>query len=265
MALLGSDFDAAVPADAEARSTGASRIRDIKTRLKAWATVMFDLDTGNLKSGVVTGAMLENSGATAGTYIRVTIDAKGRATNGSNTVTTLAEGGTGLGTTPTNGQLLIGNGSGYTLASPTGATNGNLTVTLGSGTISLSQDVIPFCVTGTLTSAAAATPVVILPDTSIPTGKKVYVTGVRMKVNGATLWATTATVKVQDTSAVDFVTTTVAALTANAYVSETSANVTAENAMALGTGGTATKGLQIKGDANGTGSNLVVTVFGVIK
>ena len=32
---------------------------------------------------------------------------------------TVANGGTGLGTTPTNGQLLIGNGSGYTLATLT--------------------------------------------------------------------------------------------------------------------------------------------------
>ncbi len=94
-----------------------------------------------------------------------------------------------------------------------------------------------------------------------------YITGFHAKVNGATLWATTATVKIQDTnsSAVDFVTMAVAALTANAFVGPTTTNVTAEPAFSLGTGGTAAKGLQIKGNANGTGSNLVVTVTGFIK
>lgn len=48
----------------------------------------------------------------------------------------IARGGTGLGTTPTNGQLLIGNGTGYTLATITG-TASRLDVTNGSGSITL--------------------------------------------------------------------------------------------------------------------------------
>ena len=47
----------------------------------------------------------------------------------------VGDGGTGLISTPTNGQLLIGNGSGYTLA---GLTQGDdITVTNGAGTISI--------------------------------------------------------------------------------------------------------------------------------
>jgi hypothetical protein len=47
----------------------------------------------------------------------------------------ISSGGTGLATTPTNGQLLIGNGSGYALS--TLGNNGGLTITNGAGTIGL--------------------------------------------------------------------------------------------------------------------------------
>lgn len=49
----------------------------------------------------------------------------------------ISRGGTGLGTTPTNGKLLIGNGTNYTLANLT-STDGTVTVTNGAGTIDLS-------------------------------------------------------------------------------------------------------------------------------
>ena len=48
----------------------------------------------------------------------------------------IAKGGTNLATIPTNGQLLIGNGTGYTLASLT-AGSSNVTITPGAGTISI--------------------------------------------------------------------------------------------------------------------------------
>jgi len=57
----------------------------------------------------------------------------------------------------------------------------------------------------------------------------------------------------------------VAALTANAYVVDTTANVTLQTAYTLNSGSGADKGLQISCNANGTGSDLVVTVYGVIK
>ena len=47
----------------------------------------------------------------------------------------IAKGGTNLSSTPTNGQLLIGNGSGYTLSSLTAGSN--VTITPGAGTITI--------------------------------------------------------------------------------------------------------------------------------
>lgn len=54
----------------------------------------------------------------------------------------IVNGGTALSTTPTNGQLLIGNGTNYSLATITGTTN-QVNVTNGSGTITLAtpQDI----------------------------------------------------------------------------------------------------------------------------
>ena len=49
----------------------------------------------------------------------------------------VASGGTGLSSIPTNGQLNIGNGTGFTRAAITGTTN-QITVTNGAGTITLS-------------------------------------------------------------------------------------------------------------------------------
>lgn len=121
--------------------------------------------------------------------------------------------------------------------------------------------------TVTITSAAAATAVEIIPSSDLEADEKIYLQGFIAKVNGGTLWATTATVKIQDNNGtpVDFVTIAVAALTGNAVVIPATANVTLEDAYAIGTGGTAGKGLQLKGNANGTGSDLKVTVWGVIK
>lgn len=48
-----------------------------------------------------------------------------------------ANGGTSVTSTPSNGELLIGNGSGYTLATLTGTSN-QITVTNGAGTVTLS-------------------------------------------------------------------------------------------------------------------------------
>ena len=129
------------------------------------------------------------------------------------------------------------------------------------------EQVIWFVRTATITSAAAATAVSLVKDVEVPRGFKPYLTDFHAKVDGGTGWGTTATVKIQDTNGtpVDFVTMAIAALTSNAFVGKTTANVTAEAALAKNTGGTAGKGLQIKGNANGTGNDLVVTVVGYYK
>lgn len=52
-------------------------------------------------------------------------------------ITPVINGGTGLGTIPTNGQLLIGNGTGYALHTLTASTG--ITVTNGAGTITVTN------------------------------------------------------------------------------------------------------------------------------
>lgn len=131
-----------------------------------------------------------------------------------------------------------------------------------------SEPVEYFDVSGTITSAAAATAVNILPDARVGPARKVYLTGGLMRVNGATGWGTTANVKLQDTnsSAVDFITVLVALLTNAARVDfQPKANITLEDAFSLNTGGTLGKGLQLKGDANGTGSDLYVRCWGWLR
>jgi hypothetical protein len=127
------------------------------------------------------------------------------------------------------------------------------------------EPVETFFETVTITSASAATPVNILPDARVGAGRKVYLEYFIARVNGTTVWGTTSTVKVQDTSSVDLVTLAVAGLTSQARLVPASANVTLEDAYSLGTGCTAGKGIQVKGDVNGTGSPLVITVKGVIR
>lgn len=54
----------------------------------------------------------------------------------------VANGGTGLATTPTNGQVLIGNGTNYSLSTLTGGTG--ITITNGAGTISIAVNSATF-------------------------------------------------------------------------------------------------------------------------
>ncbi len=166
----------------------------------------------------------------------------------------------------TSKSLTIDSGATLPLAgilTNTGSIN-TTTGTVKSGTVVVG---VPFMATATLTSAAAATPVSLIADAAVPAGKKAYITSAFAIVDGGTLWATTATVKIQDTNGtpVDFVTYAVAGLGANAKLDLATANVTVEAAVKNGTGGTAAKGLQIVGNANGTGSDLKVVISGFIK
>jgi hypothetical protein len=88
----------------------------------------------------------------------------------------VSQGGTGLTATPTNGQLLIGNGTGYTLSTLTAGTG--ITVTNGSGSISLAatNDLVARTLTAVVTNDEAV---------AITKGQVVYAyaaTGNRMSV-----------------------------------------------------------------------------------
>ncbi len=100
----------------------------------------------------------------------------------------VSSGGTGLTTLPTNGQLLIGNGTGYTLN--TLATGAGISVTNGVGTISVANTGVLSFSAGTtgLTPATATTGAVTLAGTLIPanggTGLTSYTIGDLLYASG---------------------------------------------------------------------------------
>ena len=88
-------------------------------------------------------------------------------------ITPVINGGTGLGTIPTNGKLLIGNGTGYTLNTLTAGTG--ITVTNGAGTITLTSS-------GVASFSAGTTGLI----PSSPTTGAVVLSGTLAVANGGT-------------------------------------------------------------------------------
>jgi hypothetical protein len=284
---FGSDFDPSNPADTDAVSQGANRMRDIKQRIKTFFGGLFNLENATWNSAVIPSAALEAIvGLTAGTYTNVTltVNEQGQVTSVSTgsagsfkavgAVETYATGGTGLSSAPANGQIPIGTGAGYALAALTAGTG--IIVTPGSGTLSLALDftqipAFPFFAEATLLSASAATPVqLIAPISSGPLlGRKLYLNKFIARVDGATAWATgTTIVRLADTNGTPnpFVTIPVAALTANARVLESTSGVVLEDSFSRGTGSATNAGLQVYADVNaGSGSNLIIQASGFYK
>jgi hypothetical protein len=138
---------------------------------------------------------------------------------------------------------------------------------------------IPFVGTATIhAGAAVATPVTLLADTAVPAGKKVYLTGWRAYLSGATDWTagTSGTVfaklSIQDSNGtpVVFADILLAALAGGPIViTPSTANVTSYTPYSANTGGTTAKGLVVVGNHSattpGVGSDVIVTVHGVIK
>ena len=77
----------------------------------------------------------------------------------------VASGGTGLSTIPTNGQLLIGNGTGYTLN--TLGTGAGISVTNGLGTITVANTGVLSNIAGTGISVSSATGNVTIANTGV--------------------------------------------------------------------------------------------------
>jgi len=118
------------------------------------APVTYSAGTG-LNLSPSTTFNISNTGVTSGSYgtsssvPTIGVNTQGQITSASNTsiaigasqVTSgtlaVARGGTGVSTIPTNGQLLIGNGTDYTLATLTQGTG--ITITNGSGTITIAS------------------------------------------------------------------------------------------------------------------------------
>jgi len=119
----------------------------------------------------------------------------------------------------------------------------------------------------TLTSAAAATPVSLIPAADVESGEKVYVEGFLLSVNGTTAWATTGTevwLRDRHGTPVKGAIVAVAQLTANAQLGFLSTGVTLHADVRTGVG--LTGGLEIVGDANfGAGDDITIQVWGQIE
>ena len=86
-------------------------------------------------------------------------------TGGALGITPVINGGTGLATIPTNGQLLIGNGTGYTL-NTLGAGAG-VSVTNGVGTVTVANTGVLSNIAGTGISVSSATGNVTIANTGV--------------------------------------------------------------------------------------------------
>lgn len=81
---LGSDFDPSQPDNSDSVKFGAEWIRDLKRRVKQFASRMYNLETGQLLDGVVRHLSLRDMpGLTPGTYNRVKVNSKGLVTEGA--------------------------------------------------------------------------------------------------------------------------------------------------------------------------------------
>jgi hypothetical protein len=111
---------------------------------------------------IATGNVLLSGGVgTAPSYGKV-----GLTTHVSGTLP-IANGGTALTSTPTNGQLLIGNGTGYSLGTLTASTG--ISVTNGSGSITIANTGVTSLTAGTNISVSASTGGVTISTTTTPT------------------------------------------------------------------------------------------------
>jgi len=77
----------------------------------------------------------------------------------------VASGGTGTSTIPSNGQLLIGNGTGYTVNSPTAGTG--IGIVAGAGTLQFNNTGVTSVIAGTGISASSPTGAVTIANTGV--------------------------------------------------------------------------------------------------
>lgn len=281
--FFGSDFDASQPPDSAPRRDGASWLRDIRTRLKTFLGVSFDLETGELISGSVTGASLETiSGLTPGDYVGLSIDGKGRVTAavalttladygitdalGSADIISSANGGTGALSAPaSDGLIPVSDAAGVATWSALSSADGSIVFAFGAGTIDLSA------------AAAAVTPffaVVTVPYTSgvvdLVTGvagKKAFVTGASMYLPGASWAGASVELQIIDSagSPVVFAGATVAQLVTGAYLDLS--DFTLYTPFQTGAGSTTGEGIsaRITGGVATSGGDVTIVVSGILK
>ena len=172
----------------------------------------------------------------------------------------VASGGTGTTVIPSNGQLLIGNGTGYTVNSPTAGTG--IGIVLGAGTLEFDNTGVTSIIAGAGISASSATGAVTIANTGVlsfsggttgltpatSTVGDITLAGTLNITNGGT-GATTATGARTNLGA--------AASGANSDITSLSGLTTALSILQGGTGATTASGARTN---LGLGSGLSVTI-----
>ena len=128
-----------------------------------------------------------------------------------------------------------------------------------------------FMKTGTLASATGnTTPLVLITDAEVPAGKAVYVAGYIAHVNGATDW--TDNIFIECIGGSSFVKFSSSSLNGNKVLTNgrpdsdiDESHLGSPYLYADGLGGTAAKGLQVRANTDCNGSDLIITVYGMIK
>lgn len=123
----------------------------------------------------------------------------------------------------------------------------------------------PFKYTATLTAASAGTAVTVVDN--VGQNEKAYISGMILKVDGATAWtdATGTIVKIQDSSSVVGITIPKALLVGNAVLYLHSASLVLGTSVTDGEGFTMGSRIEILADDNFTaGSDIKCTLFGFI-
>jgi hypothetical protein len=126
----------------------------------------------NPSTGLLTATGFSGSGASLTAL---------NASNVSSGTLGIAYGGTGLGTTPTNGQLLIGNGTNYTLATLTQGSNITITNTSGAITIASTAGGGSSTITDDTTTNATRYP--LFADATSGTATTIYTSSTKYKYN----------------------------------------------------------------------------------
>jgi hypothetical protein len=180
------------------------------TVVKINGTSLANLSTGILKNTTSTGVptiavagtdyqapiTLTTTGTGAATLSGTTLNipAVSSTVNASTISGTvgIANGGTGLSTTPANGQIDIGNGTGFTRATLTAGTA--ITITNTAGTITIAAAVRPTTDQFTATSAhAVSSATFTLSQTPLNTKVWMFINGIRTNNSAYTISGTTVT------------------------------------------------------------------------
>lgn len=205
----------------------------------------FTVSGATFASGAAAG-----SGAVTGSNIAVAIGATAALT--ATALHTAINAAANLDVTSLNGTAGT-----CTLVNDAGGTAGNVAITKTASN----------CTVSGMSGGTQVATVTLLSDAAVG-ARTAFVTGFVARVNGATAWTGQTALVIEDSAGVDFFSIAQAALTNAAELRPGSTNVTSASPYYLGTGGTATKGIQVSttgATQEIVGSDVQFTVFGVLR